>query len=483
MMASVQQESSKNIRYWVHSMVVFIFMFGFPLLSNIGPVTDYGMRVLGIFLGCLYGWTFISLIWPSFLGLLALGFTDFGTMSGTFAAAYGGDTYLFVFFMLSFAALMTNAGVTDYIAKWVISRKVSRGRPWMVAFLIYTAAYAVGALVSVMPAIVICWTLTYQLCAAYGYTAKDLYPKLMVIGVVNAALMGHCLFPFKAFAVMMLNVLNTQLGISVSFGLFTLFAFVLGFGGVLLYLAICKFIYRPDVAPIVLSTYVYENTDKLSRYQKQALALLGVLVFGMFLPGFLPVGALKIFLTTLGNTGMVVVALLCCSLFMKKDGQSFADVAELIKNGVPWPTMVMLATAMALASAIGGETGIKQLFSEFLGPVLAGHGTVMFYALLIILGVILTNIINNVVVGLILVPIVCTFSVGMGFPPEVLTVAICLLMNVTFFLPSGSPIAAFLHGNVQWVSSIEVQKYSALYIAAMLVWSIFICLTLGNLLW
>lgn len=474
---------NQTLKYYLHSAIVFVIMFGFSLLPNIGPVTDYGMQVLGIFLGCLYGWTFVGLIWPSFLGLLKLGFTDFGTMTGTFAAAYGGDTYLFVFFMLSFAALITKAGVTDYIAKWIISREIAKGKPWVVAFLIYTAAYAVGALVSVMPSIVICWTLTYQLCAAYGYTNKDLYPKLMIIGVVNAALMGHCLFPFKAFAVMMLNVLNTQLGISVSFALFTVFAFILGFGGVLLYLGLCKFIYRPDVTPILNSTYVYENTEKLNAYQKQVLILLGALVFFMFLPGFLPASLLKTFLARLGNTGMVVVALLFCAFLLKKEGKPFADVPELIKAGVPWPTMIMLATAMALASAIGGETGIRQLFADFLGPVLAGHGTIMFYTLLIVFGVILTNIINNVVVGLILVPIICTFSATLHFPPEVLTVAICLLMNVTFFLPSGSPIAAFLHGNSEWVTSIDIQKYSALYIVMMLIYSIFICLTVGQLFW
>lgn len=101
----------------------------------------------------------------------------------------------------------------------------------------------------------------------------------------------------------------------------------------------------------------------------------------------------------------------------------------------------------------------------------------------IVFGVILTNIINNVVVGLILVPIICTFSATLNFPPEVLTVAICLLMNVTFFLPSGSPIAAFLHGNSEWVTSIEIQKYSALYIVIMLIYSIFVCLTVGHLFW
>ena len=199
-----------------------------------------------------------------------------------------------------------------------------------------------------MPSIVICWTLTYQLCKNFGYTNKDKYPKLMVIGVVNAALMGHCLFPFKAFAVMMLNVLNTQLGISVNFALFTVFLFVMGYGGILIWLAICKYIYRPNVEPILKSNYVYENTEKLNTYQKEVLALLAIMVFVMFLPGFLPDCGVKTFLSTLGNTGIVVVLLLLCSLIILKNGKSFADIPTLIKAGVPWPTMILLATAMTL---------------------------------------------------------------------------------------------------------------------------------------
>ncbi len=50
-----------------------------------------------------------------------------------------------------------------------------------------------------------------------------------------------------------------------------------------------------------------------------------------------------------------------CALVMRKNGKSFADIPELIKAGVPWPTMILLATAMTIASAIGGETGIKRI--------------------------------------------------------------------------------------------------------------------------
>ena len=79
--------TKSNVKYWINTFIVLLLMFGFPQLPVIEPLTEYGMYVAGIFLGCLYGWTMISVIWPSLLGLLALGFTDFNTMTGTFQAA------------------------------------------------------------------------------------------------------------------------------------------------------------------------------------------------------------------------------------------------------------------------------------------------------------------------------------------------------------------------------------------------------------
>ena len=145
--------------------------------------------------------------------------------------------------------------------------------------------------------------------------------------------------------------------------------------------------------------------------------------------------------------------------------------------------MILLATAMALALALNNGTGVGALLQQFLEPILEGHGVALFFILVIIFGVIITNIANNVVVGMIAIPIICTFSTTLNFPPEILTVAICLICNITFLLPSGSPIAAFLHGNSEWVSSIEIQKYSALYIVLFIIWSIVVCMTVGNILW
>ena len=50
--------------YWLHIVIMLIFMFGFRYLPAPLPVTPVGMHVLGIFIGMLYGWTTIGMAVP-----------------------------------------------------------------------------------------------------------------------------------------------------------------------------------------------------------------------------------------------------------------------------------------------------------------------------------------------------------------------------------------------------------------------------------
>ena len=52
---------NKNKLYWMHSFISLALMFGFGFLPPIEPITAMGMKVLGAFLGLLYGWMFIEL--------------------------------------------------------------------------------------------------------------------------------------------------------------------------------------------------------------------------------------------------------------------------------------------------------------------------------------------------------------------------------------------------------------------------------------
>ena len=58
--------------YYLHTVVCLLIMFGFGQLPPVEPLTPLGMNLIGIFLGVLYGWVCIEIVWPSLAGLLAM---------------------------------------------------------------------------------------------------------------------------------------------------------------------------------------------------------------------------------------------------------------------------------------------------------------------------------------------------------------------------------------------------------------------------
>ena len=53
--------AKKPVSYWVHVVIMFLFMFCFGFLPPFGgDITVYGMKVLGIFIGTFYGWITIG---------------------------------------------------------------------------------------------------------------------------------------------------------------------------------------------------------------------------------------------------------------------------------------------------------------------------------------------------------------------------------------------------------------------------------------
>lgn len=62
---SVQTEKAKanpNMWYYINSVVCVVLMVGFRFLPTFGQVTPYGMEVLGIFFGAIYGWLYLAFI-------------------------------------------------------------------------------------------------------------------------------------------------------------------------------------------------------------------------------------------------------------------------------------------------------------------------------------------------------------------------------------------------------------------------------------
>ena len=44
---------------------------------------------------------------------------------------FGNSTVLLLFFFFAFTNIISAAGITEYIARWIVSRKVVQGRPYL----------------------------------------------------------------------------------------------------------------------------------------------------------------------------------------------------------------------------------------------------------------------------------------------------------------------------------------------------------------
>ena len=83
----MQANAKRNYLTYVHAIIMFVIMFGVGTLPTFGQVTPLGMKILGVFLGTMYGWIFIDLLWPSLIGLVVLGLTEYTTIGEAFASA------------------------------------------------------------------------------------------------------------------------------------------------------------------------------------------------------------------------------------------------------------------------------------------------------------------------------------------------------------------------------------------------------------
>ena len=484
----MESSNKKTAKYYIFSAIGIAIMLFFGYLPPFGTVTELGMKVLGIFIGAIWCFSTVGCFWPALLALILFGTSGLyeGGVTATFAAAFGSDTWLFVLFVLAFAAMINNSGASKVIANNMASWKFTKGKPYAVSWVLLTIAYVVGALISVTPGIVITWAILYVMCEGYGYKPHDKYPTLMVIAITFAALMGQAALPFKAAPIMYMNALTkaTEGAVTVSYAQFALVAIPMTYLAGISPLLAMKFIFRPDVSLIKNSDFVFTSDEtKFNSEQKIFMLFLAAFFVLLFLPGiFTQAGGFIAWLKTIGNTAICVLLLIIAGFVMKKNGTSFVNLAKTFKDGIPWETMMILAFAVVATSAMtNANCGIKDQIAAWLTPLFGeGTGMGLFIFLVILLSAVITNFIGNLIVGLMFVPIIVAFATSAGISQN-LVVAIAVTTNMSLFLPSASPLAALLHSNTEWCSSNDIYKYSWPIVIVGVLVCFLVCVTLGNL--
>lgn len=428
----------------LHYILVLFFMFGFRFLSPIGGLNEISMQVIGVFVGVIYGWITLSIGWPSILGLVAFGLTDYVSMSDLLVSAFASQTVVMIMGLLLLAAFIQQAGLTTIIVDFLLSRKSAQGRPYVVLFYFLLAGFIAAILSQPLAVLVIFLELFLEIMHKTGIKPYSRAVPTFFVGSAFAIVIGDISLPFKGCAILGIGAYSSITGENLDFLRYTLFMMPMCLLTIVAYVLFCKFILRINLSG--LEDYVHDTSKSATITLRQKVSLVGViLAMAMLLvPSILPDSwAITPIITGLGLGGLTLF-LVAILMMIKVEGKPLMDLGE-IASQYPWNVYFVIVVLLPLADALSSDAvGLKQLLSAGATSLLSGLPGVLTIFLVVLISAVVTNFANNMVVCSVFVTIICFMGDALPFSTAVMSCLVILATNLSMFFPAANPMNAII---------------------------------------
>lgn len=455
---------------YIHTMIGVALMFCGWFIPPIAPITEVGMQLVGIFAGLVYLWSTSGMLWPSLLGIAAMIISDYGTMASILAASFGNYSVWTTVLLMAIFGVIEQYGVNDYIVRWILTRKVINGRPWIFTLIWFLTALFLTVLGGGFAIIFMFWALTYKLADDLGYKKGDSYISMLLFGIIMTVAIASAIMPFQPWILQISGIwqgisgaLPFTYGQHLAMVLPITLLFLIG------YVLLMRFVFKANIEPLAKISADYFNASPLppmNGLQKFLLFAIPALLLALLSPTVLPAGwGLAKVLSKLGITGITLIffCIFCC---VRQGGKSIVDIKYLAGNKIAWDLAFLLACVMCISSALTSDaTGVKPFLSGILNPIFSNMSPFVLFAVLLGICMVLTNFANNGVIALLLLSITYITTTSMAIPNMGYFVTmLAFASQVAFLIPGSSLYGALLHGN-EWLEAKFIYKMTTCVVA------------------
>lgn len=456
--------TSKDKKFYLVVCFTLVIMFGFGYLPPIAQITPDGMRILGIFLGCLFAWVFGEIVWSSILGVVLTSAYGMGTMATNFASAFANPSIAITITSLVFCYAIEKSGLLSEIAHWIVGVKWAQKSP----FLLILAFFVASAILAIMicnfvPPMVLLWALYYELAKEIDAKPFEAFSNIVLCGIGVSAAMGCAVMPYSGMAAIVRGIaqqldpafiFNTAEYIILNFAVMLLFF-------IMVMIVLCLFFNKQIKKITIPSREAYKLN--LNTESKIALTVLFLVVAFMIFPNFMPAdNEFRVLINTqLAVPGLFMIGSVVLMLIHVK-GEPVLDIVQGLAH-VPWPLFLLVAAALCMSDyLIADEMGVKATFIDLFNPLVEGKSAFAITMIFVALGLIMTNFINDMATVSILAPIALGFIVEQNDSIALFTLLFAQAVVQGCLMPSGSIVGAMLHGNIGWLKSKDIILYVGL---------------------
>lgn len=475
---------------YVHFLIGLAIMFLIRWLPmDLPEITPVGKQILGIFIGTLYLWTTVDPVWSSLLCIFMVGASDYGAMGAVLNTTFGNPTVVQVFFLMIIMNSLQVNRLSAYIGRFFLTRKIIIGRPWAFTAVLFIGSVLIAAFVGCFAPIFLFWPILYDIFQDIGMKPKEAYPTIMVILIAVGAAIGFPVPPYMGnglalisnYSTITQNILGTSVVINNAQWLMV--ALMYGFVAAAAIILFAKYVLRPDVSKLKNLTLEQLNKNPLpplTMRQKMVAVVIVCFLLSMLLPSMLPTLPGMAWLSA-NSVGTAILFMVILSV-LRADGKPVFSIKENM-DSFAWGTYFLVTSAILLGGVLTNEsTGVIAFLNTLLAPVFKNMTPFVFSVVVLIVGCVLTNICNSLVIGMILQPVIATYclTAGVNSAPIAAIMSIFVLA-CAIATPAASPFAAMLFGNKEWLRAKDIYKYDVMFVLIELVLVLAVGLPLANL--
>ena len=435
----------------INIIITLFLMFGFGLLPPFSTLTPVGMKILGVFLGVVYGYSTCDIIWPSLFAIIAYGITGYTTMGAAITSMMGHNVVFQSIVGFIAAGSLSYYGFGKWFVRWSLSKKIFQGKPLLYVWAFFVVFGLSCVVVNQIILSLILYGIWNDIADNCGYDEKSSFRYVGFCGIMLCTILGGAMIPYQSWMLGLANTWSDVTGVQLNMGLMGAMTIPATVLILTVYVFVSKWVFKVDYS--TMQKFDVNKMDEESKHLRPRTKRI------------LVVYLLTVFLCILGNTligtgfsnfvnNTVTVAgmyCICAAILLvlpsgEGDGLPTIEFKKVKNTAISWEVILMCAVTLPLASAVTNDvTGIVPWLSGVFAPIFAGKGSLFILIFTIVLSLILTNLGSNIAFGAAMIPIIAPFVIESGMNPQFAGAAMIYIINIGMILPGASAPASIFH--------------------------------------
>ena len=232
----------------IHYVIVAALVLFFRFIPGFAGITPLGMGILGTFIGAIYGWMTIGMLWPSVIALLGIGLSV--GMNQMLVAGFASLPFFGLVFCIPIINICSDTGAFSWIIDKVLTSKAMQGKGLLTVWVLFMLSFLLGFTNPIIMCLVICSFVT-TICKQVGIQKNEKFPIYVYLGIAFAGMLGQVLFPFVGTGLTLVMAYNAMFPqFPLDFVSYLIFMLPMGTVLITIYTLLLKILFRVDVSKL-----------------------------------------------------------------------------------------------------------------------------------------------------------------------------------------------------------------------------------------